>query len=103
MAGTDGIAEGTIGWPAYPRREPSTLRWTAKAFGPRWIEPRFERVWFPDAFQGTMADLLCALEEGREPETSGRDNLDTIALVEACYRGATEHKVMTLADVKNNR
>jgi hypothetical protein len=32
-------------------------------------------VWFPDAFAGTMAQLLCALEEGTEPETSGRDNL----------------------------
>jgi hypothetical protein len=32
-----------------------------------------------------MAQLLCALEDGTEPEISGRDNLKTMALVEACY------------------
>ncbi len=100
VEGTDGLAEGTIGWPGYPARTPSTLRYTAMRFGERWIEPRWDRVWFPDAFLGTMADLLCALESGGEPETSGRDNLDTMALVEACYRGATEHRVMTLDDVR---
>ena len=40
-----------------------------------------------------------ALEEEREPEISGRDNLRTLALVEACWRGAHEHRVVTLDEV----
>lgn len=99
VEGTDGIAEGTIGWPRYPERAPSTLRYTCKAGGDRWIEPRWEKAWFPDAFAGTMADLLHALETGGEPETSGEDNLGTLALVEACSRGALEHRVVSLGEV----
>jgi predicted dehydrogenase len=99
VEGTDGIAEGTIGWPRYPERAPSTLRYTCKAGGDRWFEPRWEKAWFPDAFAGTMADLLRALEARGEPETSGEDNLRTLALVEACSRGALEHRVVPLDEV----
>ncbi|HZN59066.1 MAG TPA: Gfo/Idh/MocA family oxidoreductase [Planctomycetota bacterium] len=101
VEGTDGIAEGTIGWPDYPARSPSALRYSAKAYGPRWIEPQWDRVWFPDAFSGSMGDLLVALEQREEPETSGRDNLGTIALVEACYRGALEHRIVPLDEVRS--
>jgi predicted dehydrogenase len=100
VEGTDGLAVGTIGWPEYPRRAPSTLRYSFKGGGAVWVEPRWDTAWFPDAFAGPMADLLCALETRAEPETSGRDNLDTIALVEACFRGAMEHRVATLDEVK---
>ena len=100
VEGTDGLALGTIGWPRWPERAPSTLRYTCKAGGERWIEPSWTKAWFPDAFAGTMGDLLGAIEEGREPETSGEDNLDTIALVEACYRGAVERKVVTLEEAR---
>jgi hypothetical protein len=100
VEGLDGIAGGTIGWPGYPERTPSTLRYTCKAFGQRWIEPRWEQVWFPDAFVGPMAELLTALETGEEPNLSGRDNLDTVALVEACYRAALEHRVLRLDEVR---
>ena len=31
--------------------------------------------WFPDAFGGSMGEMMTALTEGREPQTSGRDNL----------------------------
>ena len=55
-------------------------------------------MWFPDAFVGTMAQLLCALEDGTEPEISGRDNLETIALCEAVFTGAKEHRVTTVRE-----
>lgn len=41
--------------------------------------------WFPDAFIGSMGELLCAIEEGRESSISGRDNLMTMKLVFAAY------------------
>jgi predicted dehydrogenase len=100
VEGTDGLAEGSIGWPSYPERTPSTLRYTCKSGGSRWIEPRWREVWFPDAFAGTMAELLVALEGGAPPELGGRDNLDTLALVEACHRGAREHRVVELREAR---
>jgi predicted dehydrogenase len=97
VEGTDGLARGTIGWPSYPARTPSTLDFTTKQ-QPGWHEPRWPEVWFPDAFVGTMAQLLCALEEAREPEISGRDNLETIALCEAVHEAAREHRVTTVRE-----
>ena len=99
VEGTTGCARGTIGWPAYPQRIPSTLDFTTIARGRKWLEPRWNEVWFPDAFSGPMAELLCALEEHAEPSLSGRDNLATMALVDACYRSAKEHRAVELAEV----
>ena len=45
-----------------------------------------------------MAQLLCAVEEGREPEIGGRDNLETIALCEAVFAAARDHRVTTVAE-----
>lgn len=87
IEGTEGLAIGSIGWPSYPERTPSTLRFTSTQHE-GWQEPQWNEVWFPDAFAGTMAQLLCAIEEGAEPEISGRDNLETIALCEAVRQQA---------------
>ena len=46
-----------------------------------------------------MAQLLCSLEDGTPPEINGDDNLQTMALVEACYRSAAEHRAVALAEV----
>ena len=99
VEGTDGLAKGTIGWPGYPARTPSTLDFTTKMRPGYWFQPRWKEVWFPDAFVGPMAQLLCALEENREPEISGTDNLGTMALVDACYRSAEEHRAVELAEI----
>jgi predicted dehydrogenase len=98
VEGTQGIAKGTIGWPAYPAREPSTLDFASVRQPDSWFRPRWQEVWFPDAFVGTMAQLLCALEDGTEPEISGRDNLETIALCEAVLASATQHRVTTVRE-----
>lgn len=98
IEGTDGIARGTIGWPSYPARTPSTLDYTTKRLPGYWFQPRWKEVWFPDAFVGTMAQLLCAVEENREPEISGQDNLETLALCEAVLASATQHRVATVRE-----
>lgn len=85
IEGTDGLAIGDIGWCQDPYTTPSTVRWATKG-DTAFHEPRWAESWFPDAFTGTMAQLLVALETGTEPEISGRDNLNTMALVEAAYR-----------------
>ena len=99
IEGTTGMARGTIGWPKYPERTPSTLDYTNTQLGDVWIKPRWDEVWFPDAFVGTMAQLLVALESNTEPEISAHDNLKTMALVEACYISSQEHRAVELAEL----
>ena len=96
VEGTEGMARGTIGWPNYPQRTPSTLEWTTVRAAGEWFKPTWNEAWFPDAFAGPMAQLLCALEDASEPEISGEDNLKTMALVDACYVSAREHKAVSL-------
>jgi predicted dehydrogenase len=100
VEGTDGLARGTIGWPSYPAPTPSTLDFTTKRQPGCWFQPRWKEVWFPDAFAGTMAQLLCALEDGTEPEISGRDNLETVALCAAVFAAAKEHRVTTVREFR---
>jgi predicted dehydrogenase len=99
VEGTEGLARGTIGWPDYPHPTPSTLDFTSTRFPGYWFSPRWNEVWFPDAFVGTMAQLLCALEDGREPEISGVDNLRTMALVDACYLSVRQRRAVALREL----
>lgn len=106
VEGTDGMAWGTIGWPASPAREPSTIKFTTRKHPNQWIEPTWDEVWFPDAFLGTMTQLLRAVEDDTEPEISGRDNLHTMAAIEACYLSIKEERTVkfseTLKEVYQN-
>jgi predicted dehydrogenase len=99
VEGTDGLASGTIGWPSYPNATPSTMRFSSKLEPGVWFEPHWNEVWFPDAFRGTMGQLFEALATGTEPAISGRDNLKTMALIEACYRSIGEHRPVYLKEI----
>ena len=99
VEGTDGLACGTIGWPGYPNAVPSTIRFAAKKQQGLWVEPQWPEVWFPDAFGGTMGELLDSLTEGREPIISGRGNLGTMALVDACYRSLDQHRPVRISEM----
>ena len=46
-----------------------------------------------------MGQLLEALDKGVEPSISGRDNLKTMALVEACYKSIEEHRVVRVEEM----
>jgi len=103
VEGLLGMARGTIGWPEYPNPTPSTLDFTTSKQPGYWFQPRWKEVWFPDAFVGTMAQLLVALENNDEPEISGADNLRTMALVDACYLSAKEHRAVELAEMTKRK
>jgi len=102
VEGTDGLAQGTIGWPSYPNLTPSTIDFTTKLQPGCWFAPRWREVWFPDAFEGTMGMLLDALTDGAEPAVSGHDNLKTMALLDACYRSLAEHRPVEIEEVLNS-
>ncbi len=99
VEGTEGLAEGTIGWPNYPNRSPSTLTYTTSAQPGVWITPRWREVWFPDAFREPMADLMNAIASGRPPATNGADNLGTMAIVEAGYQSIREGRAVQISEV----
>lgn len=99
VEGTDGTAQGFIGWPSYPNATPSTLDFTTKLAPNTWFQPRWKETWFPDAFQGAMGQLLEALATGTEPAISGRDNLHTLALVDACYKSIADHRPVALGEI----
>lgn len=99
VEGLDGMAQGTIGWPSYPTPTPSTIDFTTRKQPGCWLKPRWNKVWFPDAFAGTMAQLLRAVESGSEPEISGADNLRTMATIDACYRSLAEERTVRLNEI----
>ncbi|MXZ21848.1 MAG: Gfo/Idh/MocA family oxidoreductase [Caldilineaceae bacterium SB0665_bin_25] len=46
-------------------------------------------TWGYEGFAGSMGEMLRALEEGREPECSGRDNLESIRIAVAAVESAS--------------
>jgi predicted dehydrogenase len=62
--------------------------------------PRLQGCWFPDGFHGTMGELLCAIEEGREPENSARENLTSLALCFAAVASAERHRPIVPGSVR---
>ena len=99
VEGTEGYAKGEVGWPKYPIPTPSTLEWSSRRHPGTLFQPRWNRLWFPDAFEGTMAQLLRAVETGTEPEISGIDNLQTMALVDACYRSLDQGRPVRIDEI----
>lgn len=99
IEGTDGLALGDIGWCKEPFTSPSTIRYATKG-DKTFHEPKPEGSWFPDAFIGTMSQLLIALETGTEPVISGKDNLKTMALVEAAYVSAAQGRAVSLSEIE---
>ncbi|MEZ5303482.1 MAG: Gfo/Idh/MocA family oxidoreductase [Verrucomicrobiales bacterium] len=64
--------------------EQSVALWTAEGC----CRPALEGDWFTSGFQGTMGELLCAIEEDRAPLNNARDNLRSLALCFAAVRSA---------------
>jgi predicted dehydrogenase len=98
VEGTKGLALGTIGWPSWPEKMPSTIDYTTTLDEGRWHRPRWPEAWFPDAFAGTMAGLLRAIETNTEPDISGRDHLGTLALCEAVLAAGRDHRVVLMEE-----
>jgi predicted dehydrogenase len=80
-------------------------RGTLRSFGPSLSEqtvtvhtaeatatPVLEGTWFTNGFQGTMGELLCAIESGQRPSHSARENLTSLALCYAALASADTGK-----------
>ncbi|MDP8243739.1 MAG: Gfo/Idh/MocA family oxidoreductase [Candidatus Hinthialibacter antarcticus] len=62
--------------------------------------PALEGNWFSNGFHGTMGELLCAIEEGREPEHAASHNLPSLALCFAAVASAESGQPQTPGEVR---
>jgi predicted dehydrogenase len=62
--------------------------------------PQLEGTWFREGFHGTMAELLCAIKERREPYNSAHSNLKSLALAFAAIASAHEGMPKRPGDVR---
>jgi galactose mutarotase-like enzyme/predicted dehydrogenase len=98
IEGLDGLAIGDIGWCRDPYTTPSTMRYAKKGDNVfRQFCPK--QSWFPDAFGCTMGQLLVALEQDTVPALSGRDHLQTLAIVEAAIKSAELGRIVSPGEV----
>lgn len=92
IAGT----EGTIISAGPSLSEQTVTIYTAKGYA----KPMLEGTWFREGFHGAMAELLCAIEESREPVNNARNNLRGLSLCFAAIASAAEGVVKTPGSVR---
>lgn len=66
-------------------------------------QPILEGEWFQNGFVGTMAELLCAIEQQRAPYNSARDSLRGLAACFAAIASAEQGTAMTPGSVRRVR
>jgi predicted dehydrogenase len=58
-------------------------------------------MWIPDAFVGTMASLMTAIETDSAPQyNSTEDNLNTLRVINAAYLSAAENRSVRPSEVQ---
>lgn len=65
--------------------------------------PVLQGSWFTNGFHGTMAELLCAVEEKREPENAASNNLRGLAICYAAVKSADTGKPVKPGSVRKMR
>jgi predicted dehydrogenase len=96
VEGTEGAIRGQLGiYSDYPPGRPDHGERIVYSRGD-WETVVIDRSWIPEAFTGPMASLVEAIDTGGSPTTSGRDNLKTLALVEAIYESASQGRTIDL-------
>lgn len=99
VEGTRGTVRGRFGiWERYPEPSPGTVEFKHHAESD-WTPVRVGATWLPDAFAGPMLELLDCIDSGREHQTSWRDNLKTLRLVESLYESSECGRTLDLVDV----
>ena len=67
------------------------------------VEVPLQGCWFENGFQGTMGELLCSIEENREPFNSGESTLNSLKLCFAALESANTNKVVAPGAVNTVR
>lgn len=62
--------------------------------------PKLEGQWFNDGFKGTMGELLCAIEEDREPSNGAAENLRSLAMAFAAVRSRMTGREVEIGEAR---
>jgi predicted dehydrogenase len=92
VAGTKGTIRST--GPSLEKQRVSIFTRAGEA------RPKLEGSWFRDGFHGTMAELLLAIEQRREPSNGARANLKSLALCFAACASARRGEPVTPGTVR---
>ena len=76
--------------------EQSVQLWTEAGYAP----VKLAGCWFENGFQGTMGELLSAIEQDREPENSARSVLKSLQLCFAALASADRGEAVQPGDVR---
>jgi predicted dehydrogenase len=87
LAGSSGSIEST----GLNLDKQTVTLFSARGYG----RPRLRGAWFSVGFHGAMGELLCAIEQNREPSNNARDNLTGLALCFAAVRSADAGRPQT--------
>lgn len=63
--------------------------------------PQLSGCWFPDAFHGTMGELLCAIEEKRPSTIAAEDNLKSLEICFAALASADSGQPIAPGSVRS--
>ena len=63
-------------------------------------QPALEGTWFKQGFHGSMAELLCAIEEQREPSNNAHSSLAGLALAFAAIASTHDGKAKVPGEVR---
>ncbi|GAB5446843.1 Gfo/Idh/MocA family protein [Gymnodinialimonas sp.] len=62
--------------------------------------PQLKGQWFNDGFKGTMGELLCAIEEDREPSNGAAENLRSLAMAFAAVRSRMTGREVDIGEAR---
>jgi predicted dehydrogenase len=99
IEGTEGTCSGLIGLLLnYPVGRSDVFRFSHPESLPKGsIELELEGRWFPDAFIGPMSSLLDAVSNDSEPETSARDVIRTLRVLDAIRISAETGQAVSIS------
>jgi len=63
--------------------------------------PKLQGQWFDDGFAGTMGELMCAIEDDREPLNGARENLTSLALTFAAVQSRKSGQEVEVGTVRS--
>jgi D-apiose dehydrogenase len=92
LEGTEGMATLGPHCRLTVTRDGDTVHRVAAAPHHDWTVPPFEEI--QDSVYATQRHWIACLRAGREPDTSGEDNLRTLALVEAAYASNEQRRAI---------
>ncbi|MFC5653820.1 Gfo/Idh/MocA family protein [Paenibacillus solisilvae] len=96
IEGTEGVIRLNIGWPS---GGPSQISYMSKRLDSRWHSPELAGSWFPGAFKYTMNEMFLTLSSGIESMITGMNNLETMAMMEACYASLQEKRSIPINEI----